>query len=497
MNIKHRYVWRPLLWPEMIRRWFRSDALWAAATAAALLAAPAARAQENAPIQKPSNDPEVFLREPPKPPSVKDGFTLVAVGDMLYSHPQANNPDPKLQKMVDIIRSADVAVSNQEGVFIDLKTFKGAAYGDGQLWGEGTLARDMKAMGLDIVSVANNHSTDFGFEGLLESMELLDEAGVAHAGGGRNLEEARRASFVNTPKGRVAMVATASTFKANARADDAFGETNARPGISTLRLRKVNIVTPDQFGAIRKLATERASPLHPAPAANATEITFGEEVYKVGTGDPLNYEMELYDHAGLLKAVRDAKAQSDLTVFTIHAHESTTGLDDETPAPPGFLKRLFHDVVNAGADVVVGGGPHSLRGIEIYKGRPVFYGIGAFFLTGESKTLQETALRAFPDPKTGKAPAPRPAEKSVRPGGNPASWYDGMVAAVDYSDGRAVEVRIYPLDLGNTYDLSRRGIPHLADPATARRILGNLQRWSKPFGTRIDIEGSVGIIRIP
>jgi len=58
-------------------------------------------------------------------------------------------------------------------------------------------------------------------------------------------------------------------------------------------------------------------------------------------------------------------------------------------------------------------------------------------------------------------------------------------------------VKLYPLDMGNTYDRSRRGIPHFADPENARRILANLQRDSAPFGTKIDIEGSVGVIRIP
>ena len=193
------------------------------ATAAVLMAAQVACAQDSAKTPKPSNDPEVFLREPPKPLSVKGDFTLVAVGDMLYSHPEVNSPDQKLQKVFDLVRSADVSVSNQEGVFMDLHTFKGAPYGDGQLWGEATLARDMKAIGLDIVSVANNHSTDFGADGLLESMRLLDEAGLAHAGGGHDREEALRAGITTTPKGRVAMVATASTFKPNSRANDAFG----------------------------------------------------------------------------------------------------------------------------------------------------------------------------------------------------------------------------------------------------------------------------------
>src|SRR3546814_3947451 len=94
-----------------------------------------------------------------------------------------------------------------------------------------------------------------------------------------------------------------------------------------------------------------------------------DRIYLVGTGEPVIYEMDLYDHAGLLKSVRDAKQASDLTIFTIHAHESPTGMDDDTPAPLNFLKTLFHDVVDAGADVVVGGGSHSLRGIEIYQYR--------------------------------------------------------------------------------------------------------------------------------
>jgi poly-gamma-glutamate synthesis protein (capsule biosynthesis protein) len=171
-------------------------------------------------------------------------------------------------------------------------------------------------------------------------------------------------------------------------------------------------------------------------------------------------------------------------------------MDDDTPAPPDFLKILFHHAVDAGADVVVGGGPHSLRGIEVYNGHPIFYGMGVFFIRGEIKALQEVAFRAFPDPATGKAPAPEPERVSVRRGGNPASWYDGIVAAVDYHNGNAMRVRLYPLDVGNTYDPDRRGIPHLADPETARRILDNLQEWSEPFGTRIQIDGSVGVITI-
>ena len=445
---------------------------------------------------RPSNEPQDFLKEPPKPASIKGPFSLVTIGDLLYSHPMVAHPEPAFQKVVEIIKAGDVTIGNQEGVFIDLKDFKGEGYGNGLLWGEGTLAKDMKALGVDMVSVANNHSTDFGPEGLIETRRLLDEAGIVHSGGGHTMREARAAGILQTPKGRVALVSTASTFKPNAGANDAFADVPARAGISTLRLRKINLVNREQLVAIRRLATERASPREPAPAPDATEVVFGEQIYRLSETGGVRYDMDLYDHAALLKSVREAKAASDLAVFTIHAHESTTGMDDDTPPPPDFLVKLFHDCVDAGADVILGGGPHSLRGIEIYKGKPILYGMGVFFIKGEIKALQETAFRVFPD-STGHAPPPRPAERSVRAGGNPASWYDGVVAVTDFEDGKAKTVRLYPLDVGNTYEPARRGNPHLADPETARRILSNLQRDSAPFGTKIAIEGSVGVIRIP
>jgi hypothetical protein len=110
--------------------------------------------------------------------------------------------------------------------------------------------------------------------------------------------------------------------------------------------------------------------------------------------------------------------------------------------------------VDAGADVIMGGGPHSLRGIEIYKGRPVFYGLGVFFINGDIEMTQESAQNVFPD-ASGHAPPPPP-QRSARAGGNPASWYDGIVAVTEFETGGAKRILLYPLDLGNTYDRTRR-----------------------------------------
>ncbi len=464
------------------------------ACAAALLFASAALAQDRP--ARPSNEPQEVLNQPPKPSTLKGRFTLVSLGDLLYSHPFANSPDPALQKVLALVRSGDVAIANREGMFFDLKTFKGAGTDQGMLWSEASLGTDMKAMGIGMVSMANNHSTDWGPEGLLESQRLLDEAGVAHAGSGETLEAARRAGVLVSPKGRIGLVSTASTFRPNAGANDAFGDVPARAGISILRTRAIHLVTRDEFAQVKALAAELASPLAPAPAPEATEVELFDTLYRLSPVQGLHYDMDLYDETGLLKAVREAKQTCDLVVFTIHAHESPTGVDDDTPAPPDFLIKLFHEAVDAGADVIMGGGPHSLRGVEIYKGKPVLYGLGAFFLNGEIKAIQQTALQVWPD-ASGHAPPPPPEERSVRHGGNPPRWYDGVVAVTEFEDGRPRRLRLYPLDLGNTYDRTRRGIPHFADPANARRILEALQADSRPFGTKIDIEESVGVVRIP
>ena len=484
----------------------RSRGVVAALAAAALLCV-VTRGSAQPPVApasaEPSKDPAQFLRRPPRPATVKGAFNLVAIGDLLYSHPLASYPDPKLQQAIALIRTGDVTIGNKEGVFFDLKAFRGSGYGDGLLWGEAALGADMRAMGIDMVSVANNHSMDFGWSGLRDSLHLLDDAGIAYAGGGRSLSEARQAGYLRTPKGVIALVAAASTFKPNAGANDAFEDVPARPGISLLRWRKVNLVTASQMALIRRLATERASPYEPAPAADARQVSFGGELYRLADHAGLHYQMNLYDLAGLLQAVRVAKRNANLVVFTIHTHETATGEDDDNPQPPDFLIRLAHDVVDAGADVFIGTGIHDLRGIEIYKGRPVFYGMSSFFINGEIKMVQESALQAYAD-SGGKAAAGSPHKTAgskgcyqVRSAGNPRTWYDSMVAVTDFDQGRARTVTIHPLDLGDTCDRSRRGLPHLAAPADARRILADLQSYSAPFGTRIAVDGSVGVIRIP
>ena len=78
--------------------------------------------------------------------------------------------------------------------------------------------------------------------------------------------------------------------------------------------------------------------------------------------------------------VRSAAGLADYTIVTIHAHEG--GRDRLLPAD--FLVTFARAMVDAGADMFVGHGPHVLRGIEIYKGKPILYSLGDFIFQNET-----------------------------------------------------------------------------------------------------------------
>ena len=443
-----------------------------------------------------TEDRETFRLTAP-PSRIQGRFKLVTIGELLYSRPMANSTDHDFQAVAKLVRDADVTIAEQEGVFFDLARFKGDP-GYGGLIGSPEKARDEKAMGINLVALANNHTNDWGYEGLAEMQRLLDAAGVAHAGAGRNLTEALKAAVLETPHGRIAMVSTASTFRPLANATDRFGDAPARPGISVLRVQRIDLVLPEQFAALRKVAIASTKFSHRPPSPDASEITLEGSVYRPAAKPGVLWEMNAYDHADLMRAVRQAKQGADFVIFTIHAHESPTGMDDDNPQAAQFLVQLFHDAVDAGADLIYGHGQHSLRGIEIYKGRPILYGVGAYFLSGDIKQMGDAATETYAS--AGATPPSKPSpdrEVTANPGGiNPPVWYDGMVAVTQYDGPSLQTIRIYPLDLGNTFDKARRGIPHFADARNAERILKKLQTISAPFGTKIEIEGSVGVIRV-
>jgi hypothetical protein len=115
--------------------------------------------------------------------TVKDGFTLAVTGDLIGpEHPIIGYGDPGTLRIQKLLSGADAAFGNQEGAIFDLDKFPGypaAQNGGGTPINDAAVAFDLKAMGFKIMSMANNHATDFGVEGMLETQRALDAAGVA------------------------------------------------------------------------------------------------------------------------------------------------------------------------------------------------------------------------------------------------------------------------------------------------------------------------------
>ena len=133
--------------------------------------------------------------------------------------------------------------------------------------------------------------------------------------------------------------------------------------------------------------------------------------------------------------------------------------------------------IDAGADAFLGTGVHVVRGIEIYKGRPIFYGLGEFFRQMDVIGLSGMSGRGRGDENS------------------PPIKYESIVALSRYERGSLAEIRLHPIEITDQVRMAHRGIPRLASPQGAQRILARLQKLSAPFGTTITIENNIGVIR--
>jgi poly-gamma-glutamate synthesis protein (capsule biosynthesis protein) len=194
----------------------------------------------------------------------------------------------------------------------------------------------------------------------------------------------------------------------------------------------------------------------------------------------------------ILKAIRQGKQSADLLIATIHAHEPENW--SETPAE--FLPELAHAVIDAGADAFIGHGPHRLRAIEIYRGRPIFYSLGNFVF---QQAIQEPmpmdvfeSLQGDPALVTDHELI----EKGLKGWFDSPVWYRSVVAVSRFERGRLAEIRLHPVDLGYKAPSPSQGVPRMADPQAAASILDEIGRLSRPFGTVIETERGIGVIRL-
>jgi poly-gamma-glutamate synthesis protein (capsule biosynthesis protein) len=448
------------------------------------------------------------LNERDREMTMRGDFVFASVGDLMIRRPASRLADPEVQEVLDLIRNADLAVANMEGELANFKEFDGPL---NNFVGTHEVAADLKLMGFDMVNRAQNHLLDSEIEGMYSTNALLDEAGIVHAGSGSNLQEAAAPAFLELPQGRAALIGThAPIFPELYRlaATPLIGNLGGRPGLNMLNYSETILVSEQQYQALLQVREGflqyRDNYDNPRPVTSAspdTGVTLSasssgrnDPRYRVVRGDEIPgtvvYSLNENDVERILRSIRNARQLGDFVIAAAHIHQSQSVVETQhlSTRPPAFYVELARRAIDAGADAFVGTGVQTLRGIEIYQGKPIFYGLGEFFREAQ----WELPLAFGADD----ADPQRRMQQFARNFGGSTQSLESLVAISHYQDGVLKEVRLYPTELGIDGPDSRLGIPRMAKEAQARQILQRVARLSDQWGTEIEIEGKVGIIRV-
>lgn len=441
-------------------------------------------------------------------------FSLALVGDMMMNRRVSSFREPEYIAMLDILRSADLTLANLETQINDFE-LTWAQKPDSISWQVGSPAvlDDLTWMGIRGVNVSNNHSYDYNEAGLLTTMRHLKERGIPFAGGGMNLDDARSPALLDLPQGRVAVMGATTTFSDQSQAGLARPDFAGKPGVNALHHEKIHFVPRPVFDALveakvglgYKEFEEVHHQFHPhrvEPYDETTEVRLFSQTFRLADDYDIRTSCSTADLAGIEKWIRGATKQADWLIYSTHCHESgNTGELHEVhrPTPPEFLVEFAHWSIDQGCHVFTAHGPHILRGIEIYRGRPIFYSLGNFIFHNDTVQRQpEPAYR-----RQGLGDSHTPGDWGARRSGSDTwgfavdpQFFRSVVAVCDHVGGRLTEIRLHPLDLGFGRPMSQRGRPVLADAALANEILAWLQEVSEPFGTEIAIRDGIGVITV-
>jgi poly-gamma-glutamate capsule biosynthesis protein CapA/YwtB (metallophosphatase superfamily) len=427
---------------------------------------------------------------------------VAATGDAILTRRLSAGTDAAFLAVVERLRAADVSYTNLEMVFPGRDRSPGATYHGTHLGVEPRLLDEFQWFGFDVYGMANNHATDYGTDGLAASMDHLKDRGMPFAGVGRTLREARLPVYVDTPQGRVALIsAGSSNARLSVAADPGYGD-NGRTGMAPVRLQKTHYIREDRFEDMRSILQEAGVNVD-AAGTTAPGIFFPYPDMNVWDGPPAGgFAVEGVHFApaessrigtsalsrdidALQEVVSEASRQADLVFVALHCHEGVDGRwNTETPAD--FLQPLSRGLVDAGAHAVFGTGPHMLRGMELYRGRPICYSLGNFIFTLETidsfpvevyeqqgMPLDSTAADLY-DRVTGYKDEPR--------------FWQTVLAEFVFDEGVLVDSELRPVTMRSDLPRSRRGRPELAEAATGEAILNRLDGLSAPFGTGVQIE---------
>jgi hypothetical protein len=293
-------------------------------------------------------------------------LTIAAVGDVIIMRPE---PDSMFRSTGAVLRASDITFGNCETPYSEPAPRNPIARG-ALLGSPASVPALAGAAGFNVMSFANNHHLDYGYPAFARTLELLHENGIATCGAGANIEEARMPAIIESHGVRVGFLAYNSISLLGFEAGP------EKPGAAPLRAHTVyEQVEQEQPGTKPDIWT------YP------------------------NYE----DLAAMVEDVKKAREQTDVLIFTCH-----WGLHYIGGAIADYERVIARAAIDAGADLVLGHHQHVLRGVDTYRGKLIFHGLGNFaydlpLLEGDitSPRLKAMTSRYAEDVKFGDPEYPR------------------------------------------------------------------------------------------
>ncbi len=266
---------------------------------------------------------------------------------------------------------------------------------------------------------------------------------------------------------------------------------------NTLRLTLFRGVTAGQMAQLRAIAGDTGT--------GGDLSAFGTQFRVMDRPGEHSFDAHPQDRREILTQIRTGKQASDILVSNTHWHQNRFDFQaySHDHFPADFEIKFAHEAIDNGVDVFVAQGVHTLKGVEIYQGKPIFYGTSNFVF--QTTIMPRSDHSHSPEkPEDGFAPDAIVGEHEIQGRNpiNPARYWQtratlkALLTHTRFENGKLAEVRIYPCDLGLTpRPGSQIGIPKRPAPEIARQILEEVIEYSKPFGTQIEIEDGVGVIR--
>lgn len=418
--------------------------------------------------------------------------TICSVGDVIYidKMPKNYNVNP----LKEIIEKADVRLFNLENVLSD-KPIYGSSYCGG-VWllaKEDTLD-DTLRFGFNGCSFANNHTMDYSYDGLFSTLNAVKKRNLPVSGAGKDLQEASDYAVIETENGKCALISLCSSINDAARAGNPSENLPGRPGLNPLRFSTVYNITPEHMKALREISEgthidgrrnrSRMGGYTPYPPEGC--FGFGDYVFCENETEGKTSKVNLIDMQRTENTIKKALTECETVVINIHSHEIKHDTDDE---PDDFLIEFCRKCIDAGASAVIGTGTHQLKGIEIYKGKPIFYSLGNFIFHSDSAFCMPDDYREKYNMPTGLTPKEMiniRNQNGTRGLHSDVNNFRSLIPFLTYEDNKLKKAVLYPIRLN-----MHTGFPALADKDEAKIIYDYMNERNIPFGTVLELNGNV------